>query len=379
MDIFCFRLHRPMRVRRLHLTDFRSWREVQLEAHSGANLLLGPNGSGKSNLLEALHVCALGFSPRSRSERDLVRWGAERFVTRLQASRGETPLELAASCDLAGRKETRVDGAPGRLFSRLVGHLSVVGLYPEDLQYVRGGPELRRSFLDALSCQLDPNLVEPLREYARVVKQRNACLKEGDQRDAQLLEVLDHQMIEKAIPLLEARMDLVERLVEPVARLHGSLSGDTESVDLFYRGSYGTDDLPRRGPALRERLETRRRALRNAESSAQSTLFGPHRDELTILLAGRPARETASQGQTRTLAIALRLASAELLAQHPERPPVLLLDDVFAELDGPRRERLAKLLPRGGQSFLCSPHRADLPFEVDRTFLLEPGVIRETR
>ena len=93
-----------MRVRRLHLTDFRSWREVQLEAHSGANLLLGPNGSGKSNLLEALHVCALGFSPRSRSERDLVRWGAERFVSRLVASRGETPLELAASCDLAGRK-----------------------------------------------------------------------------------------------------------------------------------------------------------------------------------------------------------------------------------------------------------------------------------
>lgn len=367
-----------MRVRRLTLQDFRSWREVTLEAHSGANLLLGPNGSGKSNLLEALHLCALGFSPRSRSEKDLVRWGADRFVARLSASHADRALDLAASCDLAGRKETRVDGVPGRLFSRLVGHLSVVGLYPEDLQYIRGGPELRRSFLDALSCQLHPPLVEPLRDYQRVVKQRNACLKEGDHRDGQMLEVLDQQLIDKAIPLLEARMDLVERLVEPVARAHMALSGGSESVDLFYRGSYGTDDLPRRGPALRERLESRRKALRNAESSVQSTLFGPHRDELTILLAGRPARETASQGQTRTLAIALRLASAELLAAHPERPPVLLLDDVFAELDGPRRERLARLLPRGGQSFLCSPHRADLPFEVDRTFLLEPGRLRET-
>jgi DNA replication and repair protein RecF len=366
-----------MRVRSLILHDFRSWPEVRLDAHSGANLLLGPNGSGKSNLLEALHLCALGFSPRSRSEKDLVRWGADRFFIRLEASRGDAPLELAASCDLQGRKETRVDGTPGRLFSRLVGHISVVGLYPEDLHHVRGGPEARRSYLDALACQIDPPLVETLRDHARVVRQRNALLKDSEVPDPDVLDVLDQQMAGLAARILEVRMDLVERLVEPVSRIHQFLSDAKESVDLWYRGTYGDDDLPRRGPALLDRLLRRRDQLRRAESAARATLFGPQRDDLSLLLSGKPARETASQGQARTLAIALRLAAAELLSTNPERPPVLLLDDVFAELDGPRRQRLARLLPRTGQSFLCSPHRADLPFEVDRTFLLDGGGLRE--
>lgn len=367
-----------MRIRRLTLQDFRSWHQVQIEAHSGANLLLGPNGVGKSNLLEAIHVCALGFSPRSRSEKDLVRWGTDRFVARLEGSSGDLPVELAASCDLNGRKEVRVDGVPGRLFSKLVGHLTVVGVYPEDLQLVRGSPDVRRSFLDALVCQNDPAMVETLRDYARVIKQRNAALKEPDRFDGAVREVLDHQMLSLARPILERRMDLVEDLFPRVGRLHAELSGGSESVGIWYRGSYGEADLPRRGQELADHLEARRKRLVNAESQAQSTLFGPHRDDMTILLEGRPARETASQGQARSLAIGLRLASAELLAAQADRRPVLLLDDVFAELDGPRRKRLAAMLPRDGQSFLCSPHRADLPFEVDRTFLLEAGQIRET-
>jgi DNA replication and repair protein RecF len=367
-----------MRVRKLTLQDFRSWHSVQLEAHSGANLLLGPNGVGKSNILEAIHVCALGFSPRSRSEKDLVRWGTDRFVARVEAAQDDEPIELAASCDLSGRKDVRVNGQAARLFSKLVGHLTMVGLYPEDLQLVRGGPELRRSFLDALVCQNDPAMVDTLRDYARVVKQRSAALKEPDKFDGNVREVLDHQMLELARPILERRMDTIDDLFPRVGRLHSELSGGTESVAIWYRGSYGEDDLPRRGQELAAHLEARRKRLVNAEAAAQTTLFGPHRDDMTILLEGRPARETASQGQARSLAIGLRLASAEILAEDKKRRPVLLLDDVFAELDGPRRKRLAAMLPRDGQSFLCSPHRADLPFEVDRTFLLEAGHVRET-
>ena len=348
-----------------------------MEAHSGANLLLGPNGVGKSNILEAIHICALGFSPRSRSEKDLVRWGSDRFFARLEGSQQDKPIELAASCDLAGRKEVRVDGETGRLFSKLVGHLTVVGLYPEDLQFIRGGPDQRRSFLDALVCQHNPAMVETLRDYSRVVKQRNAALKEPEKFDGSVREVLDHQMLALAVPILEQRMDLLDNLSPRVGRLHSELSGGIEKVAIWYRGSYDDQDLPRRGPALAAHLEARRKRLVNAESQSQSTLFGPHRDDLTILLEGRPARETASQGQCRSLAIGLRLASAELLATNKTRQPVLLLDDVFAELDGPRRKRLAAMLPRDGQSFLCSPHRADLPFEVDRTFLLEAGALRE--
>ncbi|MCB9496019.1 MAG: DNA replication and repair protein RecF [Fibrobacteria bacterium] len=366
-----------MRVLRLHLQDFRSWPRLALEAHSGTNLLLGRNGAGKSNVLEALHLCALGFSPRTRSEKDLVRWGAERFYCRLEGSREDRHLELGASCDLTGRKEIRVDGETGRLFSRLVGHISVVGLYPEDLEIVRGAPEARRSFLDALLSQRQPDSVEILREYARVVRQRNAALKDPERFGGSVREVLDRQMVDLAVPILMRRIALVDALVPAVTRLHAELSGNGESADLWYRGSYGDEDLPSDAVGLTERLESRQRRVANAESQAGTTLFGPHRDDLLLMLDARPARETASQGQARSLAIALRLAAAELLGAIQGREPVLLLDDVFAELDGPRRERLAALLPRGRQSFLCSPRRADLPFSVDRTFVLEGGALKE--
>ncbi len=366
-----------MRVLRLHLQDFRSWQKLSLEAHSGTNLLLGRNGAGKSNVLESLHLCALGFSPRTRSEKDLVRWGADRFFCRLEAGNAQARHELAASCDLSGRKEVRVDGEPGRLFSKLVGRVAVVGLYPEDLEMVRGGPEARRSYLDALLAQKEPGAVELLRDYARVVRQRNAALKDPERYDGAVREVLDAQMIELAIPVVQRRLALVDSLVPLVSRLYAEVSGGSETADLWYRGSYGEDDLPSGAEALRERLLSRQRRLANAENQAQTTLFGPHRDELLLMLDARPARETASQGQARSLSIALRLAGAELLAAIEGREPVLLLDDVFAELDGPRRERLAALLPRGRQSFLCSPRRADLPFSVDRTFVLEGGALKE--
>lgn len=366
-----------MRVLRLHLQDFRSWQKLSLEAHSGTNLLLGRNGAGKSNVLEALHLCALGFSPRTRSEKDLVRWGAERFFSRMEAGNADRRIELAASCDLGGRKETRVDGEAGRLFSKLVGHVAVVGLYPEDLEMVRGGPDARRSYLDALIAQMEPGAVDLLRDYARVVRQRNAALKDPERYDGAVREVLDAQMIDLAVPVVLRRLALVDALVPRVSRLYTELSGGAETSDLWYRGSYGEDDLPAVADALRDRLAQRQRRLANAETQAQTTLFGPHRDDLLVMLDARPARETASQGQARSLSIALRLAGAELLGEIEGRAPVLLLDDVFAELDGPRRERLAALLPRGRQSFLCSPRRADLPFSVDRTFVLEGGALKE--
>jgi len=190
-------------------------------------------------------------------------------------------------------------------------------------------------------------------------------------------EVLDAQMIDLAVPVILRRLALVNALVPRVTRLYGEVSGAGETADMWYRGSYGEDDLPSTADALRERLVARQRRLANAENQAQTTLFGPHRDDLLLMLDARPARETASQGQARSLAIALRLAGAEMLAATEGREPVLLLDDVFAELDGPRRERLAAILPRGRQSFLCSPRRADLPFSVDRTFVLENGALKE--
>jgi len=364
-----------VRVLRLAVRDFRSWPLADIEPHSGVNLLLGRNGVGKSNLLEAIHLGCLGHSPRTRREVELIRWGTTHFDLRLEGTRGAEPVALAARCRADGRKETRVNGETGRLFSKLIGHLAVVGLSPDDMDLVRGGPQVRRSFLDELLCQLDPSAMDELRTLNRILKQRQAALRDPEAFDGDVRAVLDDQMVDAALPVLRRRLDLTEQLRPRVRGLYLHLSG-REEADLFYRGSYGEEVGPKWDDAsLRELLLRRRQHLRNAESAAGSCLWGPQRDDLALMISAQVARTTASQGQARSLAIALRLGAAGLLEEVRGTSPILLLDDVFAELDGPRRERLAALLPQGGQAFLASPRRADLPFEVDRTFLLADGKV----
>ncbi len=364
-----------MRVLRLAVRDFRSWAVAELEPHSGVNLLLGKNGAGKSNLLEAIHLACLGHSARTRRETELIRWGGDHFDLRLEGQRGDEAVALAARCRFDGRKETRVNGETGRLFSKLIGHIAVVGLSPDDIELVRGGPQLRRGFLDGLLCQLDPLAMEELRTLQRILKQRLAALRAPETFDGDVRAVLDDQLLDAAVPVLERRLRLTRELRPLVRGIYKHLSG-SEEADLSYRGSYGEPVDPSwHTDTLRELLTRRRAQLRNAESAAQACLWGPQRDDLNLTIAVQSARSTASQGQARSLAIALRLAATRLLEESQGLKPVLLLDDIFAELDGPRRERLAALLPLGGQAFLASPRRADLPFEVDRTFLLSGGAL----
>lgn len=362
-----------MRVLRLAVRDFRSWPLADIEPHSGVNLLLGRNGVGKSNLLEAIHLACLGHSPRTRREVELIRWGSTHFDLRLEGTRKTESVALAARCRTDGRKETRVNGETGRLFSRLIGQLAVVGLSPDDMDLVRGGPQVRRSFLDELLCQLDPSAMDELRALNRVLKQKLAALRDPENYDGEVRSVLDDQMLEAALPVLRRRLRLVEELRPRVRGIYQHLSG-REEADLLYRGSY-TEEVAASMEVdeMRAILLRRRQHLRNAEAAAGSCLWGPQRDDLGLTVSAQVARTTASQGQARSLAIALRLGAAGLLEEVLGTAPILLLDDVFAELDGPRRERLASLLPQGGQAFLASPRRADLPFEVDRTFLLSEG------
>jgi DNA replication and repair protein RecF len=362
-----------MNVLRLWVRDFRSWALADLEPHSGVNLLLGRNGAGKSNLLEAVHLACLGHSPRTRREVELIRWGSPAFEMHVEGTSAGEPVRLGARCTSEGRKDVRVNGEPGRLFSRLLGHLAVVGLSPDDLELVRGGPQVRRSYLDELLCQLDPLALDELRVLNRVLKQRLAALRDPETFDGDVRAVLDDQLVEAILPVLQRRLKLVEDLRPLVRGLYQHLSGK-EDADLAYRGTYAQElDASWSRDSLREVLLHRRQQLRNAESAAQTCLWGPQRDDLNLTISVQAARSSASQGQSRSLAIALRLAAAQLLEDVRKSKPILLLDDVFAELDGPRRERLAALLPQGGQAFLASPRRADLPFEVDRTFLLREG------
>jgi len=353
-------------VERLELVDFRSYRSAVLELTSGVTVLVGSNGRGKTNVLEALHRVAVGASHRVAGDGALVRDGATDAIVRtvLRTDEGqERSVDLQLG---SGRTKIKVDGQPVRRAAEATGVLRVVAFAPEDLSLVRGDPADRRRFLDQLLSQRRVSYAAALAEYERVLRQRNALLKDlrggGKDRSTEL-DAWTGQLVAHGAPLVAARLAAVAALRGPVAAAHAALTGGDVPVTLTYR-SEALDGLPvdeegdvhAIAAALTRALvvagpEERRRGL---------TLVGPHRDELVLTLDGLPARTTASQGEAWSVALACKVGSTTLLSEVGDRP-VLLLDDVFSELDDVRRRRVAGLCEGFDQVLVTAAVDADVP------------------
>ena len=361
-----------MQVRRLELSDVRSYQHATIVLGGGVTVFVGPNGQGKTNLLEALLRAATGGSHRVPSDTPLVRAGAEIGVIRCEVETDEgrrrrLELELGS----ARRTRTRVDGQNVRRASEAVGVLRVVLFAPEDIAIVRGDPAERRRFLDEILSQRRPAFAAARAEYERALRQRNRLLKQmralpGSGRDAAsaTLSVWTEQLITHGTQVVAARMAAVRTLADPTDSNYRWLADRPEPVVITYRSSagieHGTDDkVPDPGPiaaALRSRLAE----VERDEISRGVTLVGPHRDDLELVIGALPARGYSSQGEAWSLALALKLATFELLAEVGDRP-VVLLDDVFAELDVTRRARLAEACDRFDQVLVTAAVEDDVP------------------
>lgn len=354
-----------MWVERLELVDFRSYVRGELDLNRGVSVLVGANGRGKTNVVEALHRVAIGASHRIAGDGALVREGAEDAVIRTVI---RTDDERSRTVDVqfgSGRTRAQVDGQPVRRAADAVGVLRVIAFAPEDLSLVRGDPSDRRRYLDQLLSQRRTSYGVALSEYERVLRQRNALLKEaragGRGQDApdDALFAWTEQLVAHGAPLVAARLAAVEALRGPVAEAHARLTGTDVPVTLAYRSEAHVDasqDVAAIAGALRRALddvaaEERRRGI---------TLVGPHRDELVITLGGLAARTTASQGEAWSVALACKVGSARLLTGVGDRP-VLLLDDVFSELDDVRRARVADLCEGFDQVIVTAAVDADVP------------------
>ena len=350
-----------MWVERLELVDYRSYLRAELDLTRGVSVLVGSNGRGKTNVIEALHRVAIGASHRIAGDAALVREGAADAVVRTVI---RTDDDRRRTIDLqfgSGRTRAQVDGQPVRRSADAVGVLRVIALAPEDLALVRGDPSDRRRYLDQLLSQRRASYGAALAEYERVLRQRNALLKElrGGDGPGDALEAWTEQLVAHGAPLVAARLAAVEALREPVAQAHARLTGTDVPVTLAYRSDAdvdGTQDVAAIADALRRALvevarEERRRGV---------TLVGPHRDELVITLDGLAARTTASQGEAWSVALACKVGSAPLLTGVGDRP-VLLLDDVFSELDDVRRARVAELCAGFDQVVVTAAVDADVP------------------
>lgn len=368
-----------MWLRRLDLADFRSYERVSLEFDDGVTVLVGPNGQGKTNLLEAIYRAATGSSHRSASDGPLVRVGEQLGVIRVELrtdSGRRRTLELEVG---SGRRtRTRVDGQQVRRASDASGVLRVVMFAPEDVAIVRGDPAERRRFLDDLLSQRRPAFAAAKGEYDRVLRQRNQLLRQTRALPAAAkaqaggtLDAWTDQLIHHGAHLVAARIAAVRALRGPVDRFYRQLADRPEVIDLTYRSSAelpsieeldGSDELvPSPAPiaeALREALSVRR----EEELVRGQTLVGPHRDDLELMIGELPARGYSSHGEAWSLALALKLGTFEVLAEVGDRP-IVLLDDVFAELDTSRRDRLAQACDGFDQTLVTAAVEDDVPLD----------------
>ena len=362
-----------MRVAHLSLRDFRSYTEVELPLDAGVTALIGPNGQGKTNLVEAVGYLATLGSHRVAQDAPLVRLGAERAVVRGQVVRDDRSLLLEVEITPGKANRARVNRSPVPRAREMLGILRSVLFAPEDLALVKGDPAERRRFLDDLLVLRTPRYAGVRADYDRVLKQRNALLRSGAGRraepvDLRTLEVWDSHLSTAGAELLAGRIDLVEGLRPLVDKAYQAVaeasfaSAGPAAID--YRSSLGEDvPLVADRDMLAAAMLNQISEVRKAELERGITLVGPHRDELVLKLGPLPAKGYASHGESWSFALALKLAAYDLLRAETDAggEPVLVLDDVFAELDGHRRERLASMVAGAEQVLVTAAVPEDVP------------------
>jgi DNA replication and repair protein RecF len=373
---------------RLALTDFRSYPELSLALEPGVTTFRGLNGEGKTNLAEAVGYLATLGSHRVASDAPLVRRGAERAVLRgaVTGAQGDALVEIEINPGRANR--VRLNRAPMPRPRDVLGALRTVLFAPEDLALVKGDPGERRRFLDELLVATAPRYAGVRSDYERVLKQRTALLKSagskghlrGQAREAMTatLDAWDGQLARAGAPLLAGRMRLVTALRPHVAAAYEAVSGGQpgDACGMSYRSSaLNSNDKFEDMTALETALLKALAGVRSSELDRGVCLVGPHRDEVELSIGGMPARGYASHGESWSLALALRLASFALLREGRE-DPVLILDDVFAELDSGRRDRLAALVAGAEQVLITAAVPADVPAVLDGArFTVSAGTV----
>jgi DNA replication and repair protein RecF len=354
----------------LAIRNLRGYAALDIEFGPGPQLIWGPNAAGKTTLLEAVVLLAVGRSHRTTADAELIRWGTD--FLRLEGSMartgepesgGSAGATLELTLQSGGRKKIQVNGVPRRP-AALAEHLRIVLFAPEEMLLVVGPPSLRRTELDGLTAPHDPSYGSNMATYGRALQQRNSLLRsirEGE-ADRDELRLWDDPFLTAGAAVVAARLRLLELLAEPLATAHREIAPDEGRLAV----AYSSNAAPLGGERPREALARRLGETAEKEVWNGSTLIGPHRDDLVFSLDGRDLATFSSRGQQRTAILALKLAELDLLTALDGRPPLLLLDDVFSELDPARRGHLVRRLAELPHALITTTDPADIDADLRR-------------
>ncbi|MBE9053270.1 DNA replication/repair protein RecF [Nostocales cyanobacterium LEGE 11386] len=364
-----------MYLQNLHLRQFRNYQDQKVEFTAAKTILVGNNAQGKSNLLEAVELLATLRSHRMARDRDLVREGEDIAQIHATLERQTGISDLALTLRRNGRRSVAINGESVRRQMDFLGVLNAVQFSSLDLDLVRGGPEGRRNWLDTLLIQLEPVYAHILQQYNHVLRQRNAFLKKNQdsaraKRPATALSaampaglystqhselaVWDAQLVTTGTRVIRRRDRAIQRLAPIAAAWHASISGSTEVLQINYLPSV---PLEKSHPdEIQQAFLAKIQQRTSAELYRGTTLVGPHRDEVELTINQTPARQYGSQGQQRTLVLALKLAELQLIEEVVNEPPLLLLDDVLAELDPSRQNQLLDAIQDRFQTLITTTH-----------------------
>lgn len=363
-----------MRLTHLTLHNVRNYVRLDLDLLPGLTVLWGDNAQGKTNLLEAIYYLATSRSLHAGADRELVNWLAveqeplpyARLVGRVARGESEVTIELTLirqeNNEGRYRKQIRLNGVPRRAMD-LLGQLTVVLFMPEDIDLVFGPPSLRRRYLDATLCQIDPAYCQALARYNQVVTQRNALLRDLQERggDPDQLFFWDERLSEDGAVVIARRQEALLALDDLARTIHAQLTDRAERLRLCYLPGVSMEGQEKAGE-IASRFRAQLVAWRGREMAAGMTLLGPHRDEVRFLINEADAGVYGSRGQQRTAALSLKLAEVELMRRETGEFPVLLLDDVLSELDARRRRFLLVWLDNGPeQAILTTTDLHSLP------------------
>ena len=361
-----------MRINKLALTNFRSYNSLELELQPGVTTFIGDNGSGKTNIAESLIYLAFLSSHRVSNNVPLISLGNQQAIIRAEVQREDRTLQIDLEINASKANRARINGNPTRNQREILGAIQIVYFSPEDLDLVRGEPGTRRDFLDRLLITRTPRLAGVIADYERVVKQRNALLK--TRTSAAALVPWNEQLIKLGAELTSERIALIEALNPYVAQNYANLN-EVKPASISYKCSTEgvTKNIDKNVTALTNRLDE----VAYQEIERGVSLIGPHRDDLHLQLGDFPAKGYASHGESWSMAISLRIGSFNLLKSEGASP-ILILDDVFAELDTSRRIQLMSATKLAEQTFITAAVESDLPAELlTHKYYVTPGVVKK--